>query len=372
MEKVDVVIVGAGVIGLALARQFAQSGREVIVLESANAIGTETSARNSEVIHAGLYYPEGSLKAALCVGGRKLLYDYCAAKNIVTHRCGKLVVASTPEQIPHLQALYQQALRNDCQEVELLSPSQARALEPNLHCVAALHSPMTGILDSHAYLHNLLGDAHAAGALLALASPLHAGSCEADGVVLDIGGAEPAQLKATLLINAAGLWAPNLAHHIAGLDNNYIPPAYYAKGNYFSLRGKPPFTRLIYPIPTPGGLGIHMTLDLGGQARFGPDVEWTVPDQDGKLDYAVNQRRKSVFFEEIKRYWPMLEEDMLDPAYSGIRPKIAPAGTAAADFIFVGPRRSGSPHYLGLYGIESPGLTASLALADYVHSLSPP
>ncbi len=372
MEKVDVVIVGAGVIGLALARQFAQSGREVILLESAHAIGTETSARNSEVIHAGLYYPEGSLKASLCVRGRELLYNYCAEKNIATRRCGKLVIASTPEQIPVLQALYQQALRNGCDEVEQLNPSQTRALEPKLHCVAALHSPMTGILDSHTYLHALLGDAQAAGAGLARASPLEAGRCEVAGVVLDIGGREPTQLKAKLLINAAGLWAPDLAHHITGLNRRRIPPAYYAKGNYFSLRGKPPFNRLIYPIPVQGGLGIHMTLDLTGQARFGPDIEWTVPDHDRKLDYAVNQNKKSGFIDEIKRYWPQIEEDMLSPAYSGIRPKIAPAGSAATDFICVGPQHSGSPHYLGLYGIESPGLTASLALAEYVHRLCPP
>ncbi|WP_194711077.1 NAD(P)/FAD-dependent oxidoreductase [Noviherbaspirillum soli] len=370
MDKTDVIVIGAGVVGLAVARALAQAGREVMVVESHPAIGMETSSRNSEVIHAGLYYPSGSLKAALCVTGRDALYDYCAERGIAHQRCGKLVVATTAAQHQRLAEIAAQAHANGCTEVRMISADEARAMEPALQCTAALHSPMTGVIDSHGYMLALQGDAEHAGAVFAFASQVLSGERRDDGIVLRVAetGAgsddEGFLLHARTVVNCAGLWAPRIARSIAGLDEGSIPRAWFAKGNYYSLAGRAPFSRLIYPVPEPGGLGVHLTLDLGGQARFGPDVEWL---EDEQIDYLVDPARADRFYAEIRAYWPALPSHSLQPAYAGIRPKISPPGAPAADFLFAS---HGSGHYLGLYGIESPGLTASLAIADHVLGLT--
>lgn len=370
MDKTDVIVIGAGVVGLAVARALAQAGREVMVVESHPAIGMETSSRNSEVIHAGLYYPSGSLKAALCVSGRDALYTYCAERGIAHQRCGKLVVATTTAQHQRLAEIAAQAHANGCTEVQMVSAEEAKAMEPALECTAALHSPMTGVIDSHGYMLSLQGDAEHAGAVFAFASQVLSGERRDDGIVLRVAetGADSDDegflLHARTVINCAGLWAPRIARSIAGLDEASIPRAWFAKGNYYSLAGRAPFSRLIYPVPEPGGLGVHLTLDLGGQARFGPDVEWL---EDEQIDYLVDPARADRFYAEIRAYWPALPSHSLQPAYAGIRPKISPPGAPAADFLFAS---HGSGHYLGLYGIESPGLTASLAIADHVLGLS--
>ncbi|OIR00913.1 L-2-hydroxyglutarate oxidase LhgO [mine drainage metagenome] len=360
MEKIDCVVIGAGVVGLAAARRLANAGREVLILEAAERIGTGISARNSEVLHAGLYYPEGSLKARLCLLGRELLHAYCEARAIPHRRCGKLVVASDQARCAELEAIAARARRNGVAGVEILSRAQARALEPELQCAAALHSPATGIVDSHALMLSLLGDAQAAGALLAVNSPVTGGTVTADGIVLTIGGGEPMELLAGSVINCAGLAAQALARSLCGLPAETVPPLHYAKGNYYALSGRAPFTRLIYPLPQPGGLGVHLTLDLAGGARFGPDVEWIET-----LDYRVDPTRADAFAAEIRRYWPALPEGALNPDYAGIRPKLHGPGQPAQDFAVHGPRRHGVTGLVCLYGIESPGLTASLALADF-------
>ena len=370
MDKTDVIVIGAGVVGLAVARALARAGREVMVVESHPAIGMETSSRNSEVIHAGLYYPSGSLKAALCLAGRDALYDYCAERGIAHQRCGKLVVATNTAQHQRLAEIAAQAHANGCTEVRMISAEEARAMEPALQCTAALHSPMTGVIDSHGYMLALQGDAEHAGAVIAFASQVLSGERRDDGIVLRVAEAgagsddEGFLLHARTVVNCAGLWAPRIARSIAGLDEASIPRAWFAKGNYYSLAGRAPFSRLIYPVPEPGGLGVHLTLDLGGQARFGPDVEWL---EDEQIDYLVDPARADRFYAEIRAYWPALPSHSLQPAYAGIRPKISPPGAPAADFLFAS---HGSGHYLGLYGIESPGLTASLAIADHVLGLT--
>jgi L-2-hydroxyglutarate oxidase LhgO len=367
MDKVDCVVIGAGVVGLAIARTLAQSGREVWVLETNPGIGMETSSRNSEVIHAGLYYPTNSLKAGLCVTGRDALYAYCAERGIAHRRCGKLIVATSDAQRGKLEAIHAQAHDNGCAEVVALTARQARALEPELSCVAALSSPMTGIIDSHAFMLSLQGDAENAGALFAFGSSVVGGRACVDGIVLRVstGNDDDSELQASTVINCAGLWSPQLARRIAGLDRDTIPTPYFAKGNYYSLTGKAPFSRLVYPVPETGGLGVHLTLDLGGQARFGPDVEW-LDNVEGPIDYAVDPLRSAHFYREIRAYWPALPDSALQPAYAGVRPKISGPVAPAADFLFA---THNSPHYLGLYGIESPGLTASLAIAAHVCNL---
>lgn len=366
MDKVDCIVIGAGVIGLAAARALAQAGREVLVLEAHPAIGMETSSRNSEVIHAGLYYPAGSLKARLCVAGRDALYAYCEQRGIAHRRCGKLIVATSETQQARLAAILAQAQANGCAEVLALSAAQAREMEPELACASALHSPMTGIIDSHAYMLSLQGDAEQAGALFAFNSRVLGGTARGDAIVLQVqsgpDAADRMEIEAGMVVNCGGLWAPQLAASIAGLERASIPAAYFAKGNYYSLSGKAPFSRLIYPVPEDGGLGVHLTLDLGGQARFGPDVEW-LELRDGQIDYTVDPRRAEKFHRAIRAYWPRLPDAALQPAYSGVRPKLGGPGAAAADFLFAA---HGNPRYLGLYGIESPGLTASLAIADHV------
>lgn len=360
-------MVGAGVVGLAVARSLALAGREVLVLEAHPAIGMETSSRNSEVIHAGLYYPTGSLKAVLCVAGRDALYSYCIERSIPYRRCGKLIVATSEAQCDKLAAIHAQAHANGCAEVVALSAREAQALEPALACAAALSSPMTGIIDSHAYMLALQGDAENAGALFAFDSRLTGGSANANGIVLRVQAGADAEfeLEANTVINCAGLWAPRIAGRIDGLHRDTIPKAYFAKGSYYALAGNAPFSRLVYPVPEAGGLGVHLTLDLGGQARFGPDVEW-LDDVENGIDYTVDPQRAQRFYGAIRAYWPALPDVALQPAYAGVRPKISAPHAAAADFLFAS---HGNPHYLGLYGIESPGLTASMAIAGHVLKL---
>jgi L-2-hydroxyglutarate oxidase LhgO len=361
VEQVDAVVVGAGVVGLAVARALALAGREVLVLDAAEGIGTETSSRNSEVIHAGIYYPAGSLMARACVAGKHRLYRYCAERGVPHSNCGKLIVATTEEEAGKLEGIRQRAAANGVSELHLISRDEARAMEPALHCTAALHSTTTGIVDSHAYMLALQGDAENAGAVFAFHAPVLRGRATEHGIEIEVGGEEPMALCARLLVNAAGLHAPRLARGLAGMPEAHVPTAYYAKGNYFTLAGRSPFARLIYPVPVPGGLGTHLTIDLGGQARFGPDVEWV-----DSIDYAVDPQRGESFYAAIRRYWPELPDGALSPGYSGIRPKIVPQGAPAQDFVVQGPAVHGVPGLVNMFGIESPGLTASLALADHV------
>jgi L-2-hydroxyglutarate oxidase LhgO len=365
MDKVECVVIGAGVIGLAVARRLAQAGREVIVLEAAEAIGTVTSSRNSEVIHAGIYYPAGSLMARMCVSGRRALYEYCRDHGIPHRNCGKLIVATTPQETEKLRSIRAHAEANGVSDMQTLSGEAARALEPALNCDAALLSPSTGIIDSHAYMLALRGDAEEAGAALAFHTPLLRGRALADRVELEAGGDAPMSLECSLLVNAAGLGASAVARGIDGMPIDLIPPTYLAKGNYFSCSARAPFSRLIYPVPEPGGLGVHLTLDMAGQARFGPDVEWVET-----IDYAVDPARAERFYPAIRRYWPTLPDGALMPSYSGIRPKIVPPAVARQDFLIQGPRDHGIAGLINLFGIESPGLTSSLAIADHVGELA--
>lgn len=365
MDNVDCIVVGAGVIGLAVSRQLALAGREVWVVESHPDIGMETSSRNSEVIHAGLYYETGSLKAELCLTGRDMLYAYCEERNIPHRRCGKLIVATSNAQREKLASILSQAHTNGCDEVTALTAKEARSIEPALSCVAALSSPNTGIIDSHAYMLALQGDAIHAGAAFAFNSRLKSGRTTANGVELLVRSheGEEIELLTGTVINCAGLSAPHIATQIDGLDQTSIPTPYFAKGNYFSLSGKSPFSQLIYPVPDADGLGVHLTLDLGGCARFGPDVEWL---EAGSINYEVNLTRAEKFYRAIRTYWPALPDGALQPAYAGIRPKIDGSHSMSSDFLFA---THDCPHYLGLYGVESPGLTASLAIAAHVANL---
>ncbi len=360
MEQVDCVVVGAGVVGLAVARALALQGREVLVLEAASAIGTGTSSRNSEVIHAGLYYPEGSLKARWCVRGRQLLYAYCEARAIPHRRCGKLIVATSEDQLPALQKVADRALANGVDDLRCLSRTEAQSLEPALACVAALHSPSTGIVDSHALMLALQADLEHAGGLVALNSPLSHVECAEGALILE--ASDGTRLQARSLVNAAGLAASDLARRMRGVPPETVPPSWYAKGNYFTLAGKAPFSRLIYPVPEAAGLGVHLTLDLGGQAKFGPDVQWV----DRPDDLTVDPARGDAFYAEVRKYWPALPEGALIPGYAGMRPKISGPHEAAADFVIQGPEVHGVPGLMQLFGIESPGLTSCLAIAEAV------
>ncbi len=363
MERIDCVVVGAGVVGLAVARALALPGREVWVLEAAEAIGTGTSSRNSEVIHAGLYYPQGSLKARLCVSGKDMLYRYCAERGVAHRRCGKLLVATSPDQVPQLQGIIDKAAANGVHDLELLTQAQAQAIEPELACVAAIHSPSTGIVDSHALMLALQGDLEHAGGLVACHSPLECARAVADGWVLTM--RDGTELHARTVVNAAGLQAQALARRFEGLAAQHVPPAYFAKGNYFTLSGKSPFQRLIYPVPQAAGLGVHLTIDLGGQAKFGPDVQWVqTPD-----DLVVDPARGLSFYAEVRRYWPALPDGALLPGYAGMRPKIQAPHEPARDFLIQGPAEHGLPGLVNLFGIESPGLTSSLAIGAHVASL---
>lgn len=365
MDSVDAVVIGAGVVGLAVGRALARSGQETIVLERANAIGTGTSSRNSEVIHAGLYYPSGSLKARLCVAGRDMLYAFCESHGVAHRRCGKLVVATSSDQHAALRVTQGRAAANGVL-LQWLDADAARALEPSLHCTAALLSPDTGIVDSHALMLAMQGDLEGDGGALALQSPATAVRREGDRLVVGIGGESPMQLAARVVVNAAGLWAPALAEHMPDLATAHRPRAFHAKGSYFALAGRAPFNRLIYPVPEQAGLGVHLTLDLAGQARFGPDVQWLPSGEPDEIDYRVDPSRAEGFYAEIRRYWPDLRDGALLPAYSGVRPKLHGPGEAAGDFVLQGAAEHGVPGLVNLFGIESPGLTASLAIADEV------
>jgi len=364
MDQVECVIVGAGVVGLAIARRLAQAGREVVIVEAAEGIGTGTSSRNSEVIHAGIYYPAGSAMARMCVIGKQALYAYCADRGIPYRNCGKLIVATRPEEAEKLQSIKARAAANAVHDLQVLSADAARELEPALHCEAALLSPSTGIVDSHALMLSLQGEAEAAGAAFAFYAPLLQARVAASHLEIDVGGDAPMSLQCKWLINAAGLGATTVARQIDGMPIDRVPPAYLAKGNYFSCGVRSPFSRLIYPVPEPGGLGVHLTLDLAGQARFGPDVEWI-----DRIDYTVDPARAERFYPAIRRYWPGLPDGALIPAYAGIRPKIVPPAVATQDFTIQGPKDHGVAGLINLFGIESPGLTSCLAIADHVATL---
>ena len=361
MNYVDALVVGAGVIGLAAARALAKEGRSVIVVEAAANIGEETSSRNSEVIHSGIYYPTGSLKAQLCVRGRDLLYAFCAAHGVPHKRCGKLIAAADTGELAGLEALARKGAANGVDDLELLTGARATALEPALACVGALLAPSTGIIDSHAFMLALQGEAEAAGAMFAFRAPFLTARRQTCGFSVEIGGVEPMRLEVGALVNSAGLAASRVARAIEGLATAAIPETRYAKGNYFALTGRSPFSRLIYPAPQTHGLGVHLTFDLGGQARFGPDVEWV-----DTIGYDVDPERMRGFTDAIRRYWPGLPEGALSPAYAGIRPKISGPSDPAPDFRIDGPEAHRLPGLVNLYGIESPGLTASLAIAEQI------
>ncbi|WP_108483480.1 NAD(P)/FAD-dependent oxidoreductase [Oceaniglobus ichthyenteri] len=361
MSDVDAVVIGAGVIGLAVARALAMAGHSVVVIEENGGIGMETSSRNSEVIHAGLYYPQGSLKARLCVAGRQRLYAFCTARGVPFRRCGKLIVASDASELAAVEAIGQRGRDNGVDDLIMITGDKARAIEPALATVGALLSPSTGIIDSHAYMLALQGDAESAGAAFAFHTPFAGGASGGDGFTLRTGGADPTTLTCQWLINAAGLNASQVARRIEGLDETHVPQTYYCKGNYFVLSGRSPFSHLIYPAPQKHGLGVHLTLDLGGQARFGPDTEWMETPT-----YGVDPTRQSAFETAIRRYWPDLPAHGLAPGYSGIRPKIAGPDAPAPDFRIDGPQQHGVAGLVNLFGIESPGLTASLAIAEEV------
>ena len=363
VDQVECVVVGAGVVGLAVARALALAGREVLVLEAANAIGTGTSSRNSEVIHAGLYYAAGSLKARLCVQGNAQLYAYCAERGIGHRRCGKLLVATDVAQLAQLQGIIEKAQRNGVHDLQMLSQAQAQVLEPDLTCVGAIFSPSTGIVDSHGFMLALQGDLENAGGILVLNTALEHAEYTQEAIKLV--AKDGTCLQARVVINAAGLHAPALARRIQGLAPEHVPQAYFAKGNYFTLAGRAPFSHLIYPVPHAAGLGVHLTLDLGGQAKFGPDVQWV----DSADDLVVDAARGDAFYAEVRKYWPALPDGALIPGYAGIRPKISAPTEPACDFLIQGPRDHGVPGLVNLFGIESPGLTSALAIADEVVAL---
>lgn len=367
MTDLDCVVIGAGVVGLAIARALAQSGREVLVVDAAEGIGTGTSSRNSEVIHAGIYYPRDSHKAKLCVRGKAMLYAYCETRGLDFARTGKLIVAENEAQSAQLAGIAQRAQANGVHDLQTLTGEQARALEPALQCHAALLSPSTGIIDSHAYMLSLQGEAEHAAAQFVFHTPVESARCRDEGGFdLTLGGADPTTLSCAVLINAAGIHAPALARRIAGLPSAHVPQDFLCKGSYFTLAGRAPFSRLIYPVPSNAGLGVHLTLDLGGQAKFGPDTQWVEHE-----DYTIDATRADVFYDAVRRYWPALPDGALMPGYTGIRPKISGPTEPAADFMFSGPGQHGVGGLLNLFGIESPGLTASLAIAEHcLHALN--
>jgi len=363
-EPVDVAVIGAGLVGLAVARGLARAGREVLVLEAETAMGTATSSRNSEVIHAGIYYPPGSLKAVFCVAGKKRLYAYCQSRGIAHSRIGKLLVATEAAEIASLERLFERAGKNGVHDLRWLTGDEARSMEPALRCVAAILSPSTGIIDSHALMLAYRGELEAAGGVIAFGARVAGGAVTQSGIRLRVEQDGPMALLCKTVVNCAGLGAQPLAASIAGLPPASIPPLHFAKGNYFGLGGRAPFRHLIYPMPGGGGAGVHLTLDLAGRARFGPDVEWV-----SIIDYAVDPRRADGFYAAIRRYWPALPDEALVPDYSGVRPKLYDNPNGDADFVIQGEETHGVPGLVNLYGIESPGLTSSLAIADYVARL---
>ncbi len=355
----QVLVVGAGVVGLAVAREAALAGHDVIVAEAQAGIGTGISSRNSEVIHAGMYYPTDSRRARHCVRGNRMLYGYCAAHGVPHRKSGKFIVATNEAERAKLEAIHAQGLKNAVPGLEMIGGNAARALEPELTCVAALHSPETGIIDSHSYMLALQGDLEDRGGVIAFATPVESMAPSGSGWRVRFGGSEPGALEVDAVINAAGLGAQALARRMEGFPADKIPRLVYAKGNYFGYAGKPAFTRLIYPTPVDGGLGVHVTLDMAGRMRFGPDVEWVDREY-----YEVDPSRAESFYERIRTYWPGLPDHSLVPDYSGIRPKLTGPGEPAADFMILGPRDHGLRGLVQLFGIESPGLTSSLAIAQ--------
>lgn len=363
MDYVECVVVGAGIVGLAIGRALAKTGRQVLFLEAEDVLGRGTSGRGSGVIHAGLYYPQGSLKARLCVAGRDALYDFVVGHGVPHRRTEKLVVATSKSEEDTLDQIARQATSNGAY-VEPMSGRQATEIEPALVCTAALLSPKTGIVDLPSLLRAVLDDAEEFGAVSAFRAPLEAAHPCRQGFDLEIGGAAPMRLGCRYLVNAAGHGAPAVARSIEGLDGSHIPKGYFAKGNYFVLDGAAPFSRLIYPVPVPGGVGTHLTVDIAGTARFGPDVEWIET-----LDYAIDPARAESFYADIRRWWPALPDGALKPGHAGVRPKISARGDPSRDFLIEGGRAHGIPGLVNLFGIESPGLTAALAIGDHVHDL---
>ena len=361
MDHIETVVIGAGVVGLAIARALAQAGHEAVVLEAADAIGTGTSSRSSEVIHAGMYYATGSLKARLCVAGRKRLYDYVASHGVGHRRIEKLIVASGDKEVVELRHVFDRGHANGVDDLVWLEGPEALRLEPELRADAAILSPSTGIIDSHGLMLSYQGDIEDAGGVIALSSPVTAGRVENGHLVLGVGGADPTEIACHRLVNAAGLGAQAVARAITAIPPKTIPPRYMAKGQYFSLSGPSPFQRLIYPVPNSASLGIHFTRDLSGRGRFGPDVQWIETE-----NYDVDTARIGVFADAIRPYWPGVRVEALHPDYAGIRPKIQAPGDPAKDWLFQGPDVHGVPGLINLYGMESPGLTSSLAIADAV------
>jgi L-2-hydroxyglutarate oxidase LhgO len=368
----DAVVIGAGVVGLAIARALAQRGLETFILEKNDHIGMETSARNSEVIHAGIYYPKGSLKAQLCVQGRDLLYDFCQSHGVGHKRLGKLIVATHANQDSQLAAIVKAANDNGVHDLKPLSKAEIAALEPDLFTTQGLLSPSTGIIDSHQYMLALLGDAESAGASLVRDAEVTAIARDGDAYILTVTNAgETLTLKTRILVNSAGLWAQKIAGLIEGLDPRFVPPLFLAKGNYATLSVKSPFRHLVYPVPEPGGLGVHLTLDMGGGARFGPNVQWLENNDPAAIDYTVPPALPREFTPRIAAYWPAIREEMLAPGYSGVRPKTGGAQNPQQDFAIDGPAIHGQPGLVNLFAIESPGLTSSLAIAAHVEALLP-
>ena len=366
----EAVVIGAGVVGLAVARALAQAGRDVLILEKNARIGEETSARNSEVIHAGIYYPKESLKAELCVAGRDRLYAFCESHGIPHTRLGKLIIATKTDQDEQLAALRGKADDNGVRDLSPLSKAQVASLEPELSATGGLFSPSTGIIDSHAYMLAVLGDAEAAGASLVRDAEAMSVTRHGTGYRLAVRNAgETLTLQTAILVNCAGLWAPRVAGRIEPLDSAFVPPTFLAKGNYAILNVRSPFRHLIYPMPEAGGLGVHLTMDMGGAARFGPDVEWLETDDPAMIDYAVSTAVPARFAPRIASYWPRITETMLTPGYSGVRPKIGGPKDPNADFRIEGPQTHGLTGLINLFGIESPGLTASLAIAEKVEGM---
>ena len=363
-ERIDCAVIGAGVVGLAIARRIALAGHEVVILEAEEAFGTHTSSRNSEVIHAGIYYATGSLKARLCVAGKQALYRYCAEHDVTHRRIGKVIVASAEDEIEALHKYHRQAETNGVNDLKLLNAGELAELEREVRGVAAFLSPSTGIIDSHGLMLAYLGDAEAHGAALALASPVVSGEVTGNGILLEVGGSESMSLMCRAVVNSAGLKAQATARAIRGLPANTVPPTHYAIGHYYTLAGKAPFKRLIYPVARQDWLGVHVTVDLGGAVKFGPDFGWI-----DRIDYQFDESRTTAFYEAIRRYYPGLQDGALQPGYTGIRPKISGPGEPASDFVIQGPREHGVAGLVNLYGIESPGLTASLAIAEQVYSI---
>ena len=369
LMDVDVVVVGAGAVGLATAAAFARAGEDVLVLEAAAAIGTGISSRNSEVIHAGMYYPTGSLRQRMCVAGRRQLYAYLDQRGVAYRRCGKLIVATSEREVAKIEAIYATGQCNGVEGLELVSAATAKAWEPQLACAEALWSPVTGIVDGHGYMLALRGEIEDNGGVIALNAPVERVTPVAGGGFrVTTGGEEGATLTSRRLVNSCGLYAQRVARYIDGFPAEHIPALVLAKGSYFVCSGRQAFSRLIYPAPVEGGLGVHVTLDLGGRMKFGPDVEWLASDDPDSIDYTVNSRRADSFYEAIRRYWPGLPDGALTPDYSGCRPKLSGLGEAASDFRIDGPELHGVAWLVNLFGIESPGLTASLAIADEVRA----